>query len=288
MAQSPSHRFGQMIGEVLEVAIREPLEDLCKRQGFYLDSKHPRAARNGLNKVAWKDLKGNTHDLDYVIEQGGTEETIGDPKAFLEIAWRRYTKHSRNKAQEIQGAIVPLAENYRDFHPFLGVVLAGVFTEGSLTQLRSHGFRVLYFPYQSVVAAFATVGVDAAFDEETSDHELARKVARLTSLSEPKKRRIAESLRQQQASDLADFLAAIEISLNRRIIGVSVLPLFGQTCELPDPKTAIQFLTAHKQNEYSHQFVRYEISVRFNNGDEIRGQFQSKATAIAFLATMKN
>ena len=45
---------------------------------------------------------GNVHDLDYVFEQGGTEATIGQPKAFIEIAWRRYTKHSRNKAQEIQ------------------------------------------------------------------------------------------------------------------------------------------------------------------------------------------
>lgn len=288
MAQSPSHRFGQMIGEVLEVAIRGPLEDLCRRHGLYLDSKHPRAARKGLNKVAWKDLKGNTHDLDYVIEQGGTEELLGSPKAFLEIAWRRYTKHSRNKAQEIQGAIVPLAETYQEFHPFLGVVLAGVFTEGSLTQLRSHGFRVLYFPYESVIAAFATVGVDAAFDEETSDRELTRKVARLSSLSEPQKRRIAESLRQHQASELADFIAAIEISLNRRIIAVYVLPLFGQTYELPDPKTAIKFLTAYTENENSHQFVRYEINVRFNNGDEIRGQFQSKVTAIEFLVTMKS
>ena len=98
MAQSPAHRFGQLIGEVLEVAIRGPLEDLCRRHGLYLDSKHPRAARKGLNKVAWKDLQGNTHDLDYVIELGGTEESLGIPKAFIEIAWRRYTKHSRNKA----------------------------------------------------------------------------------------------------------------------------------------------------------------------------------------------
>ncbi len=108
MAQSPSHRFGQIIGEVLEAAIRGPLEEVCRKHGLYLDSKHPRLARNSLNKVAWKDRKGNTHDLDYVIESGGTEEAIGVPKAFIEIAWRRYTKHSRNKAQEIQGAIIPL------------------------------------------------------------------------------------------------------------------------------------------------------------------------------------
>lgn len=286
MAQSPSHRFGQIIGEVLEATIRSPLEELCRRRDLYLDSKHPRAARNGLSKVAWKDSKGNTHDLDYVIERGGSEEAIGSPKAFLEIAWRRYTKHSRNKAQEIQGAIIPLAETYSESHPFLGVILAGVFTEGSLVQLRSHGFRVLYFPYESVVAAFATVGIDASFDERTPDGDLARKVAQFSKLSAQKKERIAESLREQHASELAAFVAAIEVSLNRSIVAVHVLPLHGQSHELSDPKAAIAFLESHVQNQAALQFVRYEISVRFSNGDEIRGQFQAKDSAIEFLKTV--
>ncbi len=287
MAQSPAHRFGQLIGEVLEVAIRGPLEDLCRRHGLYLDSKHPRAARKGLNKVAWKDLQGNTHDLDYVIELGGTEDSLGLPKAFIEIAWRRYTKHSRNKAQEIQGAIIPLAETYRESHPFLGVVLAGVFTAGSLTQLRSHGFQLVYFTYQNVVTAFATVGIDAAFDEETPDRELAKKVARFKALSDRKKQQIAESLRQQHASDLADFIAALEVSLNRRVVTVFVLPLHGQTYEMSDAHSAIVFLQAHDQADVRPEFTRYEIIVRYNNGDEIKGQFQSKTTAIEFLATIK-
>lgn len=74
-------------------------------------------------KVAWIDGQGNTHDLDYVFELGGSDEQIGSPRAFIEAAWRRYTKHSRNKAQEIQGAILPLAERFHDCHPFLGAVL---------------------------------------------------------------------------------------------------------------------------------------------------------------------
>jgi hypothetical protein len=287
MAQSPSHRFGQIIGEVLEAAIRGPLEDLCRRHGLFLDSKHPRAARNGLRKVAWKDLNGNTHDLDYVIERGGSDDVVGSPKAFIEIAWRRYTKHSRNKVQEIQGAISPLAETYSEFHPFLGVVLAGVFTEGSLTQLRSHGFRVLYFPYDNVVSAFATVGINAAFDEGTPDRDVARKVAQFSKLSSQKKLRIAGSLREQHASDLAAFVAALEVSLNRSIVAVLVLPLHGQSHELSDPKAAIAFLKSHEPTDVVHQFVRYEISIRFNNGDEIRGQFQAREGAIEFLETLR-
>ncbi len=287
MAQSPSHRFGQIIGEVLEAAIRGPLEEVCQRHGLYLDSKHPRPARNRLNKVAWKDSKGNTHDLDYVIESGGSEETIGVPKAFIEIAWRRYTKHSRNKAQEIQGAIIPLAETYHEAHPFLGVVLAGVFTEGSLAQLRSHGFQILYFPYDSVIAAFAVADIDAAFGEGTADRELAKKVVRYEGLSDRKKQGIARSLRDQHATELSAFIAALEVSLNRLVVSVYVLPLHGELRELATPTAAISFLKQHDQTEKVREFVRYEIGVRYSNGDEIRGQFQSKVSAIEFLTGVR-
>lgn len=287
MAQSPSHRFGQIIGEVLEATIRGPLEDVCHRRGLYLDSKHPRPARNMLNKVAWKDCKDSIHDLDYVIEQDGTEETIGSPKAFIEIAWRRYTKHSRNKAQEIQGAIIPLAETYHAAHPFLGVVLAGVFTDGSLTQLRSHGFQILYFPYDSVVAAFAEVGINAAFGEETADRELAKKVTQYAALSDRKKQRIAESLRSRHTKELSDFVAALEVSLSRAIVAVYVLPLYGQLQELPTPGDAIAFLEHHTPAHVAGQFIRFEIGIRFSNGDEIRGQFQSKVSAIEFLTGIR-
>ena len=147
MAQSPSHKLGQIIGDMLESAIRDPLQKVAAKHGLYLDYKHQRLARNNRKKVAWIDNKGNTHDLDYVLEENGSEAVIGKPKAFIEIAWRRYTKHSRNKAQEIQGAVGPLSETYHDCHPFLGAVIAGVFTEGSLTQLKSHGFQLLYYSY---------------------------------------------------------------------------------------------------------------------------------------------
>ena len=109
------------------------------------------------------------HDLDYVLERGGTNHALGVPVAFIETAWRRYTKHSRNKAQEIQGAILPLVEKYRNSSPFIGVVLAGVFTKGALNQLQTSGFVVLYFSYETVVKAFRRFGVDAGFNEQTSE-----------------------------------------------------------------------------------------------------------------------
>src|SRR5437762_8090007 len=161
MAVSPAHRFGQIIGEVLEAGILPLLERFAERKGLYLDRKGPRAARTG-KKVTWTDRNGNQHDLDFVLERGGTAEKIGQPVAFIETAWRRYTKHSRNKAQEIQGAIPPLVETHRSSAPFVGVILAGVFTEGALAQLQSLGFAVVYFRYETIVKVFRRVGINAA------------------------------------------------------------------------------------------------------------------------------
>lgn len=233
------------------------------------------------------DGKGNTHDLDYVFESGGTDEKIGSPRAFIEIAWRRYTKHSRNKAQEIQGAILPLAEHYAELRPFLGVVLGGVFTDGSLNQLRSHGFTVLYFPYQTIVAAFATVGIDATFDEDTPDSVMLRKVKQHNRLTPKKKECIAAFLRTHHKGELEVFTSSLQVVLKRRIESVYVLPLHGRSRTLSDLAEAIAFIESFDESKPENLFVRYEVGVRYCNGDEVRGQFKDKATAIAFLRGIK-
>src|SRR4051812_3392692 len=104
MALSPAHQFGQMIGDALEAAMQPILQSFADKYGLFLDKKGARLARNG-NRLTWTDGKGNKHDLDFVLERAATTAKQGIPVAFIEIAWRRYTKHSKNKAQEIQGAI---------------------------------------------------------------------------------------------------------------------------------------------------------------------------------------
>src|SRR6266478_9530636 len=130
MAESPAHRFGQIVGEVLESAIEPLLAQFAKKHALYLDKKGERLCRPG-KKCSWLDRNGNKHDLDYVLERGGSRTNLGIPAAFIETAWRRYTKHSRNKAQEIQGAILPLVLTHHQHAPFIGVVLAGDFTHGA-------------------------------------------------------------------------------------------------------------------------------------------------------------
>ena len=81
MAKSPSHQFAQIIGDVLEISIESLLENFVREHNLYLDKKGSRLARKG-KKVSWIDLYRNQHDLDFVLENGGSDTQIGTPNAI--------------------------------------------------------------------------------------------------------------------------------------------------------------------------------------------------------------
>jgi hypothetical protein len=271
-----------MIGDALESGIRPLLAEFAHKHGLYLDVKGGRPCRKG-KRCSWVDLHGNSHDLDFVLERGGTAEKFGMPAAFIETAWRRYTKHSRNKAQEIQGALEPLAETYRNVGPFKGVILAGVFTSGALAQLRSLGFTVVYFPYDSVVTVFRMFGIDAAYDETTSDAHFERKIKTYHRLSKTKKLRLAAALIEAQQSQVDEFLGTLAKTVARQIDRIVILALHGQAREVTTVEDAIRFIEGYNDEGHRMPIERYEIEVRYNNGDVVRGQFKDKSTAIDFL-----
>ena len=280
MAESYSHKFGQIIGGLLENAIEPHLIKFARKHRLYLDKKGARSSRKG-KKVSWTDGKGNRHDLDYVLERGGTKIKTGNPVAFIEIAWRRYTKHSRNKAQEIQSAILPLAEAYRNSSPFVGVILAGEFTQGALTQLKSLGFTVLHFSYSSVVQAFSKFGIDAHFNENTLELEFKQKIESYKSLPDPSA--IAKELLRLNKSQVTEFFNTLSLRVSRFVEQVWVLPLYGKETCLNSINEAIEHLTEYNTSNVALPLIRYEIIIRYNTGEKIEASFQNRVNAIEFL-----
>lgn len=283
MAESPSHKFGQSIGNLLEAVVEPFLADFAKAHNLYLDyQKNGRAARKG-KKVEWEDPYGNMHDLDYVLERGGTDLTIGVPVAFIEVAWRRYTKHSRNKAQEIQGAILPLAEKYKNSNPFLGAVLAGEFTEGSLGQLKSLGFHVLYFPYETIVQSFSKEGIDVNFGETTPDKDFRKCVDLIESTSLQSMQKIKGHLIEANKQQISQFMSTLLERLGRMVEKVVVVPLYGRVNEFTTIDDALKFLDQHHIYEGASVFRKYEVYVSFSNGDKVEGSFNTKQKLCEFL-----
>jgi hypothetical protein len=280
MAESLAHKFGQIIGNLLELTIQPSLEKFAKANRLYLDKKGKRKTRKGA-KVSWYDLNNNKHDLDFVLERGGTDSVVGSPVAFIEIAWRRYTKHSRNKAQEIQGAILPLAEKYKNNSPFKGVVLAGEFTKGAIDQLKSLGFAVLYFPYGTVVKAFANFGIDASSNELTTEEDFRIKID--VWKTSPHKQNIARELVRLNKKEVANFILSLTNSAVRQIEQVWVLPLHGQQSQLTSIAEAISFIRSYSEQTPALPLLKYEIIIKYNTGDRIEASFHDKKDAIAFL-----
>ncbi|HEY7310685.1 MAG TPA: hypothetical protein VH643_15080 [Gemmataceae bacterium] len=259
---------------------------MADRNRLYLDYQRDRPARKG-SKVTWQDRYGNSHDLDYVFERGGTDATIGQPAAFIEVAWRRYTKHSKNKAQEIQGAVLALAETYSQLRPFLGIVLAGEFTGNALAQLRSHAFGVFHISYADIMKAFTSVGIDASYDESTPEKRFREKIKQYGALTPKQMANLKQALLaspQPGQSPLKAFLETLNASLTRRIESITVVVLHGQPQRITTIAEAIDYLQSYPDmNPSSAPATRFEIAVRYNNGDVIHGIFQTKDDAIHFL-----
>lgn len=282
MALAPGHRLGQIIGDTLELAVEPPLRKFAEKHGLYLDRKGERPARSG-KKLTWKDSLGNTHDLDYVLERGGSDDSIGIPVAFIETAWRRYTKHSRNKAQEIQGAVLPLLATYSHAKPFAGVILAGVFTQGSLDQLESNEFEVLYIPYETITSVFAEIGMDVAYDEDTPDDKLREQIDAYDDLSENDRWELGELLRHEIEEDLDTFIDQLGKTVLRQIASVSVLPLHGETRSFETVEDAVGLLRDYQPPDAPGPLDRFEVIIRYDNDDRVVADFGNAADAIAFL-----
>lgn len=260
------------------------LQSFCEARGLFLDKKGTRGRARDGKKVTWTDKYGNNHDLDFVIEKDGNEDVRGRPLAFIEAAWRRYTKHSRNKAQEIQGAILPIAEQHNWDKPFLGVILAGVFTNGSLTQMKTSGFEVALFPYESIVAAFAAVGIDTKFDEETPDQVFQNTIDQIDALSRQRRAEFKRHLMSSNQILLGQFFAKLQATLDRQIEQIILIPLHGQQSEFVTITDAIAFVTSYREDRLRDgSFRKYEIIVRYTNGDKIDASFKDKDKAVAFL-----
>ena len=292
MALSPSHKFGQQLGKLLEDIVlydilKPRLQQFAQVKNYYLDWQQSRPARS-CKKVTWEDKYGNKHDLDFVIEVDGTDNKLGRPVAFIESAWRRYTKHSKNKAQEIQGAILPIIELHHLSAPFYGVILAGDFTKPALEQLKNNGFAVIYIPYKGVVSAFKVIDFDVAFDEDTPDESYTTAFKQLNSLTSSDKEKLRQALMRVSQEEVDRFMETLRNCLERYIRNIVLIPLFGKRYEFDSIDDAISGLDTLNIDSPVGEFEKFEVIVDYNNSDTIRATFQNKNLLTDFLRKLEH
>lgn len=283
MANSPSHRLGELIGDLFEESLVEYLKPLAENKGFYLDYRHARAARGGGKEVIGLDEDGNKHKLDIVIEENGSEEKLGIPRAFIEMAWRRYTKHSKAKAQEIAGAILPLVNTYKQHCPFYAAVLSGEFTQNSITQLESQGFYVVHIPYEDMCILFKeVVGIDIAWEQNTPDAQIERIAKYVEALTDKNIKDLKKSFYSRNKEKLKGLAEAVEEYLDQQVTQILVIPIHGKGQILLSVDDAVEFIRNYDEDSKA-PILRYEITIKYSNDDEFTMKCSSKLKAIQFL-----
>jgi hypothetical protein len=152
-----------------------------------------------------------------------------------------------------------------------------------LTQLRSLGFAVVHFRYETVIEAFKRAGIDADFHEETADTEYSRMIRAWRRLRPRQKLRVSKGLLELNAEDIQGFMSRLEGAVTRRIQSVRILPLHGAAVECTSVDEAVAFVRAYVERSPTQPLVKYEVQISYNNGDRVEGQFAEKKDAIRFL-----
>ena len=167
---SAGHKLGQLIGDWFENYFVLPLlKEVAEKLGLYLDNRFVDRPARG-DKIIWRDIDGNGVDYDFVLELGGTDEHIGIPVAFIECFWRRGSRHSKDKARDDSGKLMPMRIAYPTAR-FLGIVSAGDFTEPARDLVRSRDIDLLYVPKNKVVQAFSKSGLQIDYPDNATESQ---------------------------------------------------------------------------------------------------------------------
>jgi hypothetical protein len=79
----------------------------------------------------------------------------------------------------------------------------------------------------------------------------------------------------------------MEKVLSRQIDRILILPLHGKVIEFSSIEEALASIEGFDQDASVSEFVRYEIEVRYHNGNKLHGTFKDKEAAIEFLTMYK-
>jgi hypothetical protein len=103
-------------------------------------------------------------------------------------------------------------------------------------------------------------------------------------LSTDKRLAVKQAILKSNQTAFDEFYAKLRRKLDRSADRVIVLPLFGDKTEFQTVTAAANFIDGFDSKAASGTFRKYEISVVFSNGDDVRGSFADQHDAIKFLS----
>ncbi|MGK7947002.1 MAG: hypothetical protein AB4058_21290 [Microcystaceae cyanobacterium] len=172
---SSGHKLGQLVGDWFEEYFVFPLlQKVGQELELFVDSRFvKRTVRTG--KIIWYDIDGNAVDYDAVLELRGSATKRGVPVAFIECFWRRGSRHSKDKARDDSGKLLPMKETYPTAR-FLGIISGGDFTKPARELVKTRGIDLFYIPKTKIVQAFQDCGLIIDYPDKMPEGEKAKLV----------------------------------------------------------------------------------------------------------------
>lgn len=273
MASSSGHKLGQIVGDWFEEYVAlDLLERVAKALGLYLDHRFKkRHCRN--EKILWHDNEGNAVDYDFVLELFGSDHDKGIPVAFFETFWRRGARHSKDKARDDSGKLLPMRMTYPTVR-ILGILSAGDFTKPAQELVKSRSIDLFYIPKEQICQAWRSQGIEIDYPDNAVEEQKQQFVRHAinTITQNPT---IKQSITQQLITSMGEVI--LQSYVQRIIAHVSSIPIAyrithiyrGHTLEFFDHNRAARYMKEHsiekeKLSELTHQ-VGYEAI--YNDGE---------------------
>ncbi|PSW25757.1 hypothetical protein C9J19_18380 [Photobacterium phosphoreum] len=265
---SSGHKLGQLIGDWFEEDIAAPLlEKVAFELNLYLDHRFKKRSCRG-NKIIWQDLDENDVDYDFVLELGGSDDKKGIPVAFFETFWRRGARHSKDKARDDSGKLMPMRDTYPTAR-VLGIISAGDFTRPAQELVHSRHIDLFYIPKEQICNAWESAGITMDYDDratESTKNEITENAILLL-----------DSSRQQIFNNLCSSVgsAVFESYINRIIAGVSALPMqynitsvwIGDKLSFQNYNDVINYIDDVDVNgEFNGSVILFRYEVIFSDG----------------------
>ena len=268
-AVSAGHQLGQMVGDWLEDYVTAPLlKRVADHLHLYLDHRHrSRACRD--DKVIWQDDDGNTVAYDFVMELDGSDAQKGIPIAFFETFWRRGSRHSKDKARDDSGKLMPMRDTYPTAQ-FAGIVAGGDFTQPAVLLVKSRGIDLLLIPKSKVVAAFERHALRIDYPDKFPETAKAELVADF-------QRKISPDLKQKIADELRESVgdATLNSYIDRVRGAIGALPqeirIAARRTASPASFDTIEAATSflrHPHFDFANASDDYVYEVTFADGRE--------------------
>jgi len=215
---SAGHKLGQLVGDWFEQHFVLPMmKEVANRLNLYLDHRFQKRKARG-DKLIWHDEDGNAVDYDFVLEMDGTRNKLGVPVAFLESFWRRGSRHSKDKARDDSGKLLPM----REIHPtarFLGIVAGGDFTAPARELVRSRGIDLFFVPKEKIVTAFQSLGLEMDYPDRASEESKYQ-------LAERFDKRLNKTIKKKATAKLTELIGrgTIKGYVDRVFAALAALP----------------------------------------------------------------